>query len=103
MSEHVFPFDRRRRSRHLLDAVILHHLLTCHPRRLSAGRLAGALAGRTPSGHEVHAVRQALARLARDGLVDLTATAAGASRAAQRFHQLLLSDTLPPPTPHDQP
>lgn len=90
MSEHVFPYERRWRGRNLLDTAVLHHLLTRHPRRTTAERLARELAGRTPTRAEAHAVRRSLTRLSHAGLVDLTATTAEPSRPARRFHDLML-------------
>ncbi len=103
MTEHVFPRVRRRRDRDLLDLVVLHRLLTGHPRRIGAERLARELAGRAPTDREVHAVRHALRRLTRDGLANQTAATVGASRAARRFHELMLGINGPIETTHQEP
>lgn len=102
MGEHLFPANLPR-GRDLLDAAVLHRLLAGGMRRVGAAHLAGELAGRAPTRAEVHAVRRSLARLARAGLVDRTGTTARATRAARRFHQLMLGGDDPPPTPHHHP
>lgn len=95
MTEHPFPGGGRPRGHDALDAAVLHRLLSAHPRPLNAEHVAADLAGRPPRPREIHGVRRALTRLARDGLVHLTGAGAHPSRAARRFHRLLLGGDTP--------
>lgn len=89
MNEHLFPHDGRSRSRDLVQAAILHHLLTRHPTGVTPADLAASLLGRPATPAETRAVDAAVASLAAHDLVARVGDRVAASRAARRFDRLM--------------